>query len=167
MCPINAWRNFKDVTLTFCQWFTLYYYFFLSTTGNSWNRQDLTKRFDWQGHPSRLWLKLYGYHQKGKHRIPSVHRNEALLDGDNIWMDDHLHSFPVLYFLRKPRWLSGYQSRFPPLLQMLYVGWVSVDPNLTSRIFSGHSSFLPPQNRLLFGGYVLVWEFGFPLLPSR
>ena len=28
---------------------------------------------------------------------------------------------------------------------MLYVDWVSVDPNLTSRVFSGHSGFLPPQ----------------------
>jgi len=43
-------------------------------------------------------------------------------------------------------WLN--QSRLPPLLKMLYVDWVSVDLNLTSRVFSGHSSFLPPQNWL-------------------
>ena len=28
-----------------------FFYFFLSTTGNSRNRLDLKKRFDWQGHP--------------------------------------------------------------------------------------------------------------------
>ena len=50
--------------------------------------------------------------------------------------------------IRKSGWCSGHQSRLPLLLQMLYVGWVSVDLNLTSRVFSGHSGFLPPQNRL-------------------
>ena len=45
---------------------------------------------------------------------------------------------------------------------MLYVGWVSVDLNLTSRVLSGLSGFLAPQNRLPFGGYALAWEFGFP-----
>ena len=30
----------------------------------------------------------------------------------------------------------------------LYVDWVSVDLNLTSRISSGHSGFLPPQKKL-------------------
>ena len=31
---------------------------------------------------------------------------------------------------------------------LFYGGWVSVDLNLTSRVFSGYSGFLPPQNRL-------------------
>ena len=35
---------------------------------------------------------------------------------------------------------------------MLYVDWVSVDLNLTSRVSSGHSGFLPPQNWLLDRG---------------
>ena len=46
-------------------------------------------------------------------------------------------------------WRIEHQSRLPPLLQMLYVDWVSVDLNLTSRVSSGHSGFLPPQNWLL------------------
>ena len=49
----------------------------------------------------------------------------------------------------KSSWRSGHQSRLPPLLKMLYVDWVSVDLNLTSRVSSGHSGFLPPQNLLL------------------
>ena len=50
-------------------------------------------------------------------------------------------------------WMPGHftyqgeksQSLLPPLLQMLYVDWVSVDLNLTSRVSSGHSGFLPHQ----------------------
>ena len=49
----------------------------------------------------------------------------------------------------KSSWRSGHQSHLPPLLKMLYVDWVSVDLNLTSRVSSGHSGFLPPQNWLL------------------
>ena len=37
------------------------------------------------------------------------------------------------------------QSLLPPLLQMLYVDWVSADLNLTLRGSSGHSGFLPHQ----------------------
>ena len=48
----------------------------------------------------------------------------------------------------KSGWRSGHQSRLPPVLQMLYVGWVSVDLKLTSWFFPGHSGFLPPQYRL-------------------
>jgi len=51
----------------------------------------------------------------------------------------------VLLFLGKSGWRSGHQSCLPPLLQMLYVDWVSVDLNLTSRVFSWHSGFAPPQ----------------------
>ena len=48
---------------------------------------------------------------------------------------------------------------------MLYVDWVSVDLNLTSRVFSGHSGFLPPQkatpskNRTPFKLASLNWTF--------
>ena len=50
--------------------------------------------------------------------------------------------------LGKSGWRCEHLSRLPPLLQMLYVDWVSVDLNLTSRVSSGHSSFLPHQNWL-------------------
>ena len=51
--------------------------------------------------------------------------------------------------LEKSGWRSGHQSRLPPLLQMLYVDWVSVYLNLTSRVSSRYSGFLPPENWLL------------------
>ena len=54
----------------------------------------------------------------------------------------------ALKFLGKSGWCSKHQSRLQPLRQMLYVDWVSVDLNLTLRVFSGHSGFLPSQNRL-------------------
>ena len=53
-----------------------------------------------------------------------------------------------MYQAGKSGWRSEYQSSPPPLLEILYVDWVSVDFNPTSRVFSGHSGFLPPQNRL-------------------
>ena len=85
------------------------------------------------------------------------------------------HPSPPNYVIRSPGrdgngksgWRNGHQSYLPPLLQMLYVGWVSVDLNLTSRVLSGLSGFLPPQNRLPFEGYALAWECAFPLLPFR
>ena len=64
-------------------------------------------------------------------------------------MGDHLDKIPCAVLLGKSGWRSEHQSRLPPLLQMLYVDWVSVDLNLTSRVSSGHSGFLPPQNWLL------------------
>ena len=65
---------------------------------------------------------LYGYHQKGKHRFPSVHLSSALLDGVDIWMGDHLDKIPCAVLYGKPGWRSGHQSRLPPLLQkILYV----------------------------------------------
>jgi len=91
--------------------------------------------------PNQLKCKiLYGYATKGLfviytfiiiHLLPQ----HGTIHGDfaKIWEQILL-------------WL--HQSRLPPLLKMLYVDWVSVDLNLTSRVFSGHSSFLPPQNRL-------------------
>ena len=51
---------------------------------------------------------------------------------------------------------SGHQSRLPLLLQMLYVGWVSVDLNLTSRVFSRHSG-LPPSSKST--AIILVHKF--------
>ena len=46
---------------------------------------------------------------------------------------------------RKSGWCSERQSRLPPLLQMLYVDWVSVDLTLTLRVFSGFLRFPPPS----------------------
>ena len=70
----------------------------------------------------------------------------------------------------KSGWRSGHQSRLPPLLQMLYVDWVSVDLNLTSRVSSGHFGFLPPQkltykNRTPFKLALLNWTFLYKYWP--
>ena len=52
-------------------------------------------------------------------------------------------SLSLVWLLKygKSGWRSGHQWRLPPVPQMLHVGWVSVDLNLTARVFSGHSSF--------------------------
>ena len=47
--------------------------------------------------------------------------------------------------LEESGWRSAHESRLPPLLQMLYVGWVSVHLNQTSSVFSGRSGFFPHQ----------------------
>ena len=57
------------------------------------------------------------YHQKGKHRLPSVHRSQTLLDGVDIWMGDHLDKIPCAVLIGKSGWRSGHQSRLPPLIQ--------------------------------------------------
>ena len=85
-------------------------------------------------------------------------------------MGDHLDIIPCAVLLGKSGWSSGLQSRLPPLLQMLYVDWVSVDLNLTSRVFSGHSAFLPPQklthkNRTPFKLALLNWTFLYKYWP--
>ena len=46
---------------------------------------------------------------------------EALLDGVDIWMGDHLDKIPCAVLLGKSGWRSRHQSRLSPLLQMLYV----------------------------------------------
>ena len=57
---------------------------------------------------------------KGKHRSPFVHRREALLDGADIWMGDHLDKIPCAVLLAKTGWRSGHQSRLPlDLLQCI------------------------------------------------
>ena len=53
---------------------------------------------------------------------------------------------------------------------MLYVDWVSVDLNLTSRVSSGHSGFLPPQKlthkkRTPFKLALLNWTFLYKYWP--
>ena len=45
----------------------------------------------------------------------------TLLDGANIWMDDHLDKIPSAVLLGKSGWRSGHQSCLPLLLQMWYV----------------------------------------------
>ena len=50
--------------------------------------------------------------------------------------------YTVLY-LGSQAGIVKHQSRLPPLPQMMSVDWVSVDLNLTLRVFSGHSGFLP------------------------
>ena len=70
----------------------------------------------------------------------------------------------------KSGWRSGHQSRLLPLLQMLYVDWVSVDLNLTSKVSSGHTGFLPPQklthkNRTPFKLALLNWTFLYKYWP--
>ena len=83
-------------------------------------------------------------------------------------MGQHLDKIPCAVLLEKASWRSKHKSRLPPLLQMLYVDWVSADLNLTSRVFSEHSGFLPPQNRLLVYSIWLspsvslaIWEYKF------
>ena len=97
-----------------------------------------------------LWLMIIGHTQ-------STHDNESSHDD-----------------LRKSGWHNKHKSRLPPLLQMLYVDWVSVNLNLTSRVFSGHSGFLPPQNRLLVYSIWLspsvslaIWEYKFQVPSSK
>ena len=86
---------------------------------------------------------------KGKHRFSSVHRSEALLDGVDIWMGDHLGRFPVLVenqsrlphvvfglsFIRSQPDLEGFLRalRFPPsskstpcLIHLAVVLWSEV-----------------------------------------
>ena len=86
---------------------------------------------------------------KGKTPVLVCSPKLALLDGVDIWMGDHLDEIPSAVLLGKWGWCSGHQLCCPPLLQMLYVDWVSVILNLTARVSSGHSGFLPPQNWLL------------------
>ena len=112
----------------------------------------------------RLNFELVRLSPKGKHRFPFVHRSQALLDRVVIWVGDHLDKISCAVLLGKSGWCK-HQSWLPPLLQMLYVDWVSVDLNLTSRVFSGHSGFLPPQkstpskNRTPFKLALLNWTF--------
>ena len=92
---------------------------------------------------------MYGYHQR-ETPVPvcSPKLSPVGPDGVDICMGDHLDRIPCVVPHGKSGWRSGHQSRLPPLLRMLYVDWVSVDLNLTSRVFSGHSGFLPHQNWL-------------------
>ena len=85
-------------------------------------------------------------------------------------MGHHLDKIPCAVLLGKSGWRSVHKSRLPPLLQMLYVDWVSVDLNLTSRVSSGHSGFLPPQklthkNRTPFKLALLNWTFLYKYWP--
>ena len=84
-----------------------------------------------------------------------------------------LNLFPQSGWGRKSGWRSKHKSRLPPLLQMLYVDWVSVDLNLTSRVFYVHYGFLSPQNRLLVYSIWLslsvslaIWEYKFQVPSS-
>lgn len=49
---------------------------------------------------------------------------------------------PSAVLLEELGWHSGHQSWLPPL-QSFYMGWVSVNLVLTSKVFSSYSSFLP------------------------
>ena len=85
-------------------------------------------------------------------------------------MGDHLDIIPCAVLLGMSGWRSGHHSRLPPLLQVLYVDWVSVHLNLTSRVSSGHSGFLPPQklthkNRTPFKLALLNWTFLYKYWP--
>jgi len=88
---------------------------------------------------SKSCLVKHGFNKLSSHQ---------LLDRVVIWMGDHLDKIPCSVHLGKSGWYSKHQSRLSPLLQMLYVDWVSVDLNLTSRVPSRHSSFLPPQKSI-------------------
>ena len=91
-------------------------------------------------------LSGYGYHQRentGSRLFTEVKPCwTGLISG---WVTISI-KIPCAVLLGKSGWHSGHQSRLPT---MLYVDRVSVDLNLTSRVFSGHSGFLPPQNWLL------------------
>ena len=113
---------------------------------------------------SYIWIQfLYGYHQflYGYHQfLFGYHQRETPVPVCSPKLSPvrrgwYLDGWPSRWnalcwlLLGKSGWRSGHQSRLPPiLLQMLYVDWVSVDLNLTSRVFSGYSGLLPPQNWL-------------------
>ena len=63
----------------------------------------------------------YGYHQRentGSRLFTEVY-------GVDIWMGYHLDKMPCTVLHGKSGWRSGHESRLPPLLQILYVNWVS------------------------------------------
>ena len=87
---------------------------------------------------------------KGKTHVPVCSPKLSPVGRDwYIWMGDQLDKIPCAVLLGKSGWRNGHQSRLLLLLQMLYVDWVSVNLNLTSRVSSGYSGFLPYQNWLL------------------
>ena len=94
-------------------------------------------------------VKRYGYHQRentGSRLFTEVKPCwTGLISG---WVTIKI-KIPCAVLLGKSGWRCEHLSRLPPLLQMSYVDWVSVDLNLTSRVSSGHSGFLPHQNWLL------------------
>ena len=87
----------------------------------------------------------YGYHQReniGSRLFTEVKPCwTGLISG---WVTI-LIKYPVLYSLGSQAGVVDINHAFQ-LYYNAYVDRASVDLNLTSRVFSGHSGFLPPQN---------------------
>ena len=73
---------------------------------------------------------------KGKHCFLSFAEVKPCWTGLILfWMGDHLDNFPVVYSLGSQAGIVNINHAFHLYYKMLYVGWLSVDLNLTLRVF--------------------------------